>query len=158
MDSFAASGTEVVDLLSFPTFVFLAGLTVDSMGSSKKASVDSSAVDGAEGVDLLSFPALVFLLGGATADLVNPCTRAVVDAPTADGINSGGLPCFAVFAFFKGTFLEEEAVGADFFGVLSKTGSVGAFLLFTLPRFEGIISRSSTTLTELLQPSGRWMV
>ena len=74
MDSFAASGTEVVDLLSFPTFVFLAGLTVDSMGSSKKASVDSSAVDGAEGVDLLSFPALVFLLGGATADLVDPCT------------------------------------------------------------------------------------
>ena len=118
MDSLAADGTEVVDLLSFPTLVFLAELTVDSLGSSKGASVDSSAVDGAEGVDLLSFPALVFLLGGATADLVDPCTRAVVDASATDGINSGGLPCFVVFAFFEGTFLEEEAAGADFFGVL----------------------------------------
>ena len=107
MDSFAASGTEVVDLLSFPTFVFLAELTVDS-----------SAVDVTKGVDLLSFPALVFLLGGATADLVDPCTRAAVDSPAADGIKNGNLPGFAVFAFLEGTFLEEEVVEADFFGVL----------------------------------------
>ena len=117
--------------------------------------MDSSAVDGTEGVDLLSFPALVFLLGGATADLVDPCTRAVVDSSAADRTKGGDLPCFTAFAFLEGAFLEEEAVGAGFLGVFSKTGSAGASLLLPLPRFEGIISRSSTTLTELLQPSGR---
>jgi hypothetical protein len=155
IDSFAATDTKAVDLPFFSAFVFLERPPVDSMGSSKRAVVDSSVVDGTEWVDLLSFPALVFLLGGATADLVDPCTKAVVDSSAADGTKSGDLPCFTDFTFLEGAFLEEEAVGAGFLGVFSKAGSAGASLLLPLPRFESIISRSSTTLTELLQPSGR---
>ena len=155
IDSFATTDTEAMDLPFFSAFVFLEGPLVDSMGSSKGALVDSSAVDGTKGVDLLSFPALVFLLGGATADLVDSCTRAMVDSFAANGTRRGGLSFFTAFAFLEGAYLEEEAVGAGFLGVFSNTGSAKASLLLPLPRFEGIISRSSTTLTELLQPSSR---
>ena len=49
VDSFTADVTGAVDLLFFPAFVFLEGLSVDSTGSSKGAVVDSSAADGIEG-------------------------------------------------------------------------------------------------------------
>jgi hypothetical protein len=89
----------------------------------------------------------LLVLEGATMDSVGFSTGAVVDFFSDADAEVADLPFFPAFIFLGGVFLGEEA---GFLSAFSTVWSTGASLLLPLPRLEGIIRRSSTTLTELL--------